>query len=136
MFSSQEGSTDRVLRLCINPEEYKAIMDNAHVSTGGHHLSGLETARCVSSKGFWWPTLYSDAKEFVRHCGYCQNTTPIPYATLYQVSPIPHWSSYIVKYLKQGHTDPKLPSHRRKAIKVEAASYIFDWRTIVQTRQR
>ena len=99
------------------------IMHNAHVSIGIHLSSHQQTARRVMREGFWWPTISCSAEEFVRHCAYCQNHKFVPYATLYLISPIPHWNSYIVKYLKEGHTNPKLHQHQKKAIEVEAGNY-------------
>ena len=36
---------DGVMRLCLDPDEYKDILQLVHVSFAGYHYSGLETAR-------------------------------------------------------------------------------------------
>ena len=118
----KKGS-DQVLRICINPDEYEMIMQNAHIRIGGIHLSSQQTAHRVMREGFWWPVMYSCAEEFIRHCPQCQAHRPVPYTTLYSISHRPHWSSYIVKYLQKGHTEPDLPRHRKKTIEVEVANY-------------
>nr|GEZ84210.1 hypothetical protein [Tanacetum cinerariifolium] len=39
--------------------------------TGGHHGANL-TAKKVFDAGFFWPTIYKDAYEFVKNCDSCQ----------------------------------------------------------------
>ncbi|GKF91221.1 reverse transcriptase domain-containing protein, partial [Tanacetum coccineum] len=39
--------------------------------TGGHHGPNY-TAKKIFDSGFFWPTIYRDAQEFVMHCDSCQ----------------------------------------------------------------
>nr|GFA68834.1 reverse transcriptase domain-containing protein [Tanacetum cinerariifolium] len=39
--------------------------------TGGHHGANL-TAKKIVASGFFWPTIYKDAHEFVKNCDSCQ----------------------------------------------------------------
>nr|GEX79007.1 reverse transcriptase domain-containing protein [Tanacetum cinerariifolium] len=39
--------------------------------TGGHHGANL-TAKKIFDAGFFWPTIYKDAHEFVKNCDLCQ----------------------------------------------------------------
>nr|GEZ06321.1 reverse transcriptase domain-containing protein [Tanacetum cinerariifolium] len=39
--------------------------------TGGHHGANL-TAKKIFDAGFFWPTIYKDAHEFVKNCDSCQ----------------------------------------------------------------
>ena len=112
-----------VLRLCPNPDQYDELLDYMHVNIGGFHVSYKEMVRRVLLDGYWWPTLQSDAAEFVQNCSVCAQQKPIPYATLFHVSLTPQWSSYIVQYLTNGHTDQKLTTQRKRAIEVEARDY-------------
>ena len=112
-----------VLRICPNPDQYKDILEYMHISVGGFHVSSKETVKRVLLDGYWWPTLRDDAEDYVRKCRVCSLSTPIAYATLFHISPIPKWSSYLENYLTHGHTDEKLPAHRKKAIEVEASNY-------------
>ncbi|GJZ02591.1 reverse transcriptase domain-containing protein [Tanacetum coccineum] len=41
------------------------------VPNGGHHGANY-TARKVFDSGFFWPTIYKDAHELVKHCNSCQ----------------------------------------------------------------
>nr|GFA96570.1 reverse transcriptase domain-containing protein [Tanacetum cinerariifolium] len=38
---------------------------------GGHHGANL-TAKKILDSGFFWPTIYKDAYEFVKNCDLCQ----------------------------------------------------------------
>ncbi|GJR27852.1 reverse transcriptase domain-containing protein [Tanacetum coccineum] len=40
-------------------------------TTGGHHGANL-TAKKIFDSGFFWPTIYKDAHEFVKNCDSCQ----------------------------------------------------------------
>ena len=103
---------DKVLRLCLDPDCYDDAMNEAHVSTGGLHASTIQTKQRILLNGFWWPTLENDVHRFVHECPRCQTFKPIPYATLYSIMQTPTWSSHIVDYLQNGHTDSSKPAHR------------------------
>ena len=47
---------------------------NASSSAGGH-FAAETIARKVLQAGLWWPTLFSDAMEFVKRCDSCQRAT-------------------------------------------------------------
>ena len=98
-------------------------MNEAHVSTGGQHAFAVQTKQIILLNGFWWPTLENDVHRFVHECQRCQTLEPIPYATLYSIMQTPTWSSHIVDYLQNGHTDLSKPAHRRRLIEIEAVSY-------------
>lgn len=59
---------DGIMCLCLDPSEYEMILESIHVSVGGFHYSGNQTTRRVTFEGFWWKTLYKDAKDFVKSC--------------------------------------------------------------------
>nr|GEZ19255.1 reverse transcriptase domain-containing protein [Tanacetum cinerariifolium] len=59
---------DQVIRRCVHGKEALEILkacDNG--PTVGHHGSNL-TAKKVFDAGFFWPTIYKDAHELVKHC--------------------------------------------------------------------
>ena len=114
---------DKVLRLCVEPEQYDVIIGDAHISLGGMHASKQQTEQRVQINGFWWPTLAEDVALYVASCSKCQQKTPMEYATLYSIMPTPKWASYVVQYLKNGHDDPTKPKHRQRLIEAEAANY-------------
>ena len=118
----RQGS-DHVLWLCPEVDECKDAIQEAHEGLCGFHASEEQTVQRILLNGFWWPTLYSDVIEYVQNCLKCKDDSPVPYATLYSITPLPRWSSYIVEYLKKGHTDPDKPKHRKMLIEVEAQNY-------------
>nr|GEY66870.1 reverse transcriptase domain-containing protein [Tanacetum cinerariifolium] len=53
-------------------KEALGILEACHNGpTGGHHGANL-TAKKVFDSGFFWPTIYKDAHEFVKNCDSCQ----------------------------------------------------------------
>ena len=65
---------DRVLRRCVSREEGLDILRHCHEGlTGGHHGPSY-TAKKVFDSGFFWPTVFKDAHEFVKSCDACQRT--------------------------------------------------------------
>ena len=48
------------------------ILFHCHDSTYGWHFGATKTAVNVLESGFFWPTLFKDAKEYMEHCDRCQ----------------------------------------------------------------
>ncbi|GJT92978.1 reverse transcriptase domain-containing protein [Tanacetum coccineum] len=60
------------LRRCVFGREAHEILMACHSGpTGGHHSANY-TARKVFDSGFFWPTIYKDAINLVKHCDACQ----------------------------------------------------------------
>ncbi|GJT42133.1 reverse transcriptase domain-containing protein [Tanacetum coccineum] len=63
---------DQVIRRCVFGKEANEILMACHNGpTGGHHSANY-TARKVFDTGFFWPTIYKDAFNLVKHCDACQ----------------------------------------------------------------
>nr|GEY82589.1 reverse transcriptase domain-containing protein [Tanacetum cinerariifolium] len=63
---------DQVIRLCVHGKEAFDILEACqNEPTGGHHGANL-IAKKIFDSGFFWPTIYKDAHEFVKNCGSCQ----------------------------------------------------------------
>lgn len=65
---------DDQLRICANESEYVPILEQAHAGQAGGHFSAKTTAQAIMTAGIWWPTLFMDAKEYVKRCDDCQRT--------------------------------------------------------------
>nr|GEU72360.1 DNA-directed DNA polymerase [Tanacetum cinerariifolium] len=64
--------TDQVIRRCVHDKEALDILEACHNGpTGGHHGANL-TAKKIFDVGFFWPTIYKNAHEFVKNCDSCQ----------------------------------------------------------------
>nr|GEX78365.1 retrovirus-related Pol polyprotein [Tanacetum cinerariifolium] len=62
----------KVIRQCVHGKEALNILEACHNGpTGEHHGANL-TAKKVFDAGFFWPTIYKDAHEFVKNCDLCQ----------------------------------------------------------------
>nr|GEZ06371.1 reverse transcriptase domain-containing protein [Tanacetum cinerariifolium] len=59
---------DQVIRWCVHDKEALDILVACHNGPmGGHHGANL-TAKKIFDAGFFWPTIYKDAHEFVKNC--------------------------------------------------------------------
>nr|GEZ77736.1 reverse transcriptase domain-containing protein [Tanacetum cinerariifolium] len=62
----------KVIRRCVHGKEALDILEACHNGpTGGHHGANL-TAKKIFDAGFFRPTIYKDAHEFVKNCDSCQ----------------------------------------------------------------
>ncbi|MFS7913713.1 putative nucleotidyltransferase, Ribonuclease H [Helianthus anomalus] len=79
---------DRVLRRCVSREEGVGILRHVHEGlTGGHH-GAHTTAQKVFDCGFFWPTVFEDAQDFVRACDACQRIGNISFRNEMPQNPI------------------------------------------------
>nr|GFB27975.1 reverse transcriptase domain-containing protein [Tanacetum cinerariifolium]GFB28032.1 reverse transcriptase domain-containing protein [Tanacetum cinerariifolium] len=63
---------DQVIRRCVAGQEAVDILPACHSGPTGGHYVGNYTAKKVFDLGFYWPTIYKDAFELVKHCDSCQ----------------------------------------------------------------
>jgi hypothetical protein len=63
---------DGLLRTCIPAFETWMILEHCHSSPYGGHYGAFRTNANVWQSGFYWPTMYDDAKSFVRCYSQCQ----------------------------------------------------------------
>jgi hypothetical protein len=63
---------DGLLRTCIPAFETWKILEHCHSSPYGGHYGAFRTNANVWQSGFYWPTMYDDAKSFVRCYSQCQ----------------------------------------------------------------
>jgi hypothetical protein len=63
---------DGLLRRSIPTFETRKILEHCHSSPYGGHYGAFRTNAKVWQSGFYWPTMYDDAKSFVRCCSQCR----------------------------------------------------------------
>ena len=63
---------DQVIRRCVPEDEMHSILNHCHTLPCGGHFGGQRTAAKVLQSGFYWPTLFKDAHQFVSTCDKCQ----------------------------------------------------------------
>ncbi|GJZ76565.1 reverse transcriptase domain-containing protein, partial [Tanacetum coccineum] len=66
--------SDNVMRRCVVGNEIFEILAHCHSGpTGGHHSASV-TGRKVYESGFYWPSIFKDAKDYVMKCDACQRS--------------------------------------------------------------
>ncbi|GKF67970.1 reverse transcriptase domain-containing protein, partial [Tanacetum coccineum] len=66
------GSSDQVIRRCVHGKEALDILEACHNGPTGGHYGANYTAKKIFDSGFYWPTIYKDAHDFVARCDICQ----------------------------------------------------------------
>nr|GEV88743.1 hypothetical protein [Tanacetum cinerariifolium] len=66
--------SDNVMRRCVAGDEIRKILAHCHSGpTRGHHSASI-TGRKVYESGFFWPSIFKDAKDYVMRCDTCQRS--------------------------------------------------------------
>ncbi|GKC86190.1 reverse transcriptase domain-containing protein [Tanacetum coccineum] len=63
---------DQVIRRCVSGQEAFDILKACHSGPTGGHYGANYTAKKIFDLGFYWPTIYKDAHDFVTRCDICQ----------------------------------------------------------------
>lgn len=63
---------DKIYRRCVSKDEVEGIMLHCHGSAYGGHFATFKTVSKILQAGFWWPTMFKDAQEFVSKCDSCK----------------------------------------------------------------
>ena len=61
-----------IIRSCVPKIEQGGILDKWHASRYGGYFTGEITTHKILKSGFYWPTLFKDCFEWVKHCDKCQ----------------------------------------------------------------
>ncbi|KAL5828018.1 hypothetical protein ACOSQ3_019849 [Xanthoceras sorbifolium] len=62
----------RTLQRCVDPQESARILQAIHGGVCGNHAGGNSLAHKALRQGFYWPTMFQDAKETASNCDKCQ----------------------------------------------------------------
>ncbi|CAN6544087.1 unnamed protein product [Malus baccata var. baccata] len=65
---------NQVIRRCVHDSEFNAILTFCHTYACGGHFGTQRTALKVLDCGFYWPTIFRDARTFCMSCDRCQRT--------------------------------------------------------------
>ncbi|GJX51078.1 reverse transcriptase domain-containing protein [Tanacetum coccineum] len=63
---------DQVIRRCVSGQEAFNILKACHSGPTGGHYGANYTAKKIFDSGFYWPTIYKDAHDFITRCDICQ----------------------------------------------------------------
>lgn len=59
---------DHVLRRCLQKDEVYDVLHACHDEPNGSNFAAERTTLKVIHAGYYWLTLYKDAREYVSHC--------------------------------------------------------------------
>ncbi|XP_057723791.1 uncharacterized protein LOC130939722 [Arachis stenosperma] len=71
--------SDEIIHRCVSKEEAQRILWHCHGLEYGGLFGGERTATKVLQSGFYWPTIFKDAREFVCNCDSCQRASNLPH---------------------------------------------------------
>ncbi|GJQ94391.1 reverse transcriptase domain-containing protein [Tanacetum coccineum] len=63
---------DQIIRRCVDGKEAFEILEACHSGPTRGHYGANFTTKKIFDAGFYWPTIYKDAYEFVKTCDDCQ----------------------------------------------------------------
>ncbi|CAN6562572.1 unnamed protein product [Malus baccata var. baccata] len=66
--------SDQIIRRCVHDSEIQSILNFCHTYACGGHFGTQRTARKVLECGYYWPTIFKDARTFCIACDRCQRT--------------------------------------------------------------
>nr|GEX60116.1 reverse transcriptase domain-containing protein [Tanacetum cinerariifolium] len=71
-FPRPSTCANQIIRCCVTGKEAIDILNACHSGPTGGHYGASYTAKKVFDSGFYWPSIYKDAFELVKHCDSCQ----------------------------------------------------------------
>ena len=88
--------------MCLTPKQGQYVLAEFHEGICGNHPGGRTLAHRVHTQEYYWPTMKSDAANYVKKCDPCQRMFPIlksPVQDLVSISspwPFAKWGIDIV----------------------------------------
>eukprot|EP00253_Pinus_taeda_P035944 PITA_35944 len=116
---------DMQIRRCVRQDEIFDILKACHDQPCGGHFPDRKTAHKVLHTGYYWPTIFKDAKKFVQACDSCQrvgrhsHSDEMPLKPQLVIKPFECWALDFV-----GPINP--PSNQKTYILV-ATEYVTKW---------
>ncbi|CAN6576693.1 unnamed protein product [Malus baccata var. baccata] len=65
---------DQIIRRCVHDSEFHSILSFCHTYACGGHFGTQRTTLKVLQCGFYWPSIFKDARTFCLTCDKCQRT--------------------------------------------------------------
>nr|GFB32899.1 reverse transcriptase domain-containing protein [Tanacetum cinerariifolium] len=118
-----------MIRHCVAGQEAIDILNACHSGPTGGHYGANYTAKKVFDSGFYWPTIYKDAFELVKHCDSCQSQGKIS-----QKDEMPQNSIQVCKIFDVWGIDfmGPFPSSKGNKYILVAVDYLNDARVVVK----
>ncbi|CAN6547062.1 unnamed protein product [Malus baccata var. baccata] len=100
---------DQIICRCVHNSEFNSILAFCHSYACGGHFGTQRTALKVLESGFYWPTLFKDARTFCITCDRCQRTGTI--GAKNQMLQTPIFNVEIFDVWGMDFMEPFLPSY-------------------------
>ncbi|GJT19542.1 reverse transcriptase domain-containing protein [Tanacetum coccineum] len=115
---------DQVIRRCVSGQEAFDILKACHSGPTGGHYGANYTAKKIFDSGFYWPTIYKDAHDFVTQCDICQRQGKIS-----QRDEMPQNSIQVCEIFDMWGIDfmGPFPSSRGNKYILVAVDYLSKW---------
>eukprot|EP00253_Pinus_taeda_P031083 PITA_31083 len=116
---------DMHIRRCIREDEIFDILKACHDGPCGGHFTERRTRHKVLQIGYYWPTIFKDAKKFVQAYESCQRAgrpgqpDEIPMKPQLVIEPFERWALDFV--------GPINPSSNQKTYILVATGYVTKW---------
>nr|GFB75650.1 reverse transcriptase domain-containing protein [Tanacetum cinerariifolium] len=113
-----------MIHRCVAGQEALDILEACHSGPTGGHYEANYTAKKVFDSGFYWPTIYKDAFELVKHCDSCQRQGKIS-----QKDEIPQNSIQVCEIFDVWGIDfiGSFPSSKGNKYILVAVDYLSKW---------
>eukprot|EP00253_Pinus_taeda_P035362 PITA_35362 len=116
---------DMHIRRCVREEENFDILKACHEGSCGSYFAYHRTGHKVLQIGYYWPTIFKDAKKFVQACESCQRTgrpgqsDEMPLNPQLVIEPFERWALDFI--------GPINPSSNQKTYILVAIEYVTKW---------
>lgn len=116
---------DQQIRRCVAGDDIFEILKAAHGGPYGGHFADKRTGHKVLQMGYYWPSIFRDARDYVRRCDSCQQmgqpgkADEMPLQPQIVIEPFEKWAIDFV-----GPFNP--PSHQKAYILV-CTDYVTKW---------
>ena len=107
-------SLDRPYLKCLTVKQGQYVLAELHKRIFGNHPGGRTLVHIAHAYGYYWPTMRSDATDYVRKCDRCQRQAPVlksPVQDFISISspwPFAQWGIDIVGSLPTAPAQKKL----------------------------
>lgn len=113
------------IRKCVREDEIFDILKVWHDGPCGEHFADRKTGHKVLQIGYYWPTIFKDAKKFIQACDSCQraghpgHSNEMPLNPQLVIEPFERWALDFV--------GPINPLSNQKTYILVATEYVTKW---------
>eukprot|EP00253_Pinus_taeda_P018977 PITA_18977 len=79
---------DSILLRCLEKPEAQKVLQELHDGPAGGHFGADTTAHKVIHAGYYWPTLFRDAHEYIRKCRNCRTSSGRQRKSAFPLQPV------------------------------------------------